>query len=61
MGPNSTDRCLVRASIAALAGPACDCKATPQCGNVVLILMMSPPFFEKYFATTALLHYDLNE
>lgn len=56
LGPNSTARCLVRASIPALAVPACDYKATPQCGNVVLMLMITPPFFDIHLATVALQH-----
>lgn len=30
LGPNSTAKCLVKASIPALAVPACDYNATPQ-------------------------------
>lgn len=57
LGPNSTARCLVNASTAALAGPAWDYKATPLYGSVVLMLIIKPPFFEKNLATTALQHW----
>lgn len=57
LGPNSTAKCLVKASIPALAVPACDYNATPQWGNVVLILIITPPLLDIHFATTALQHY----
>ncbi len=44
LGPNSLDKCRVKASIAAFAGPAWDYNATPHVYRVELILIIVPPF-----------------